>query len=83
MSSNKSLIVESIPHPRASILGATVLPIFTGSEPENQLCGRCAVILAKGVSLNTLRFTFSAPVQFLIQCPQCRAYNTLSVKGGH
>jgi hypothetical protein len=83
MSTNKSLVVVSQPHPSASIINPTVLPVFQGIEPENQLCGSCAVILIEGVSTDSLRSTLSTPMQLLICCPKCGAYNTLPGQAGH
>ena len=82
MSINKSLVVVSQPHPQASIFSPTSLPILKGGELENQLCGSCAVIVIEGVSTGSLRSTLSAPIQLLIRCPKCGAYNTLPTQVG-
>ena len=82
MSINKSLVVVSTPHPQASIINSTVLPVFQGGELENQVCGSCAVIVIEGVSTGSLRSTLSAPIQLLIRCPKCGAYNTLPTQVG-
>jgi phage FluMu protein Com len=80
MGINKRLPVVQSPDKQASILAPTVAPVLKGDESENLLCGGCSAMLGEGVSENTISTRFAAPVQLLIKCPKCGAYNELPAK---
>lgn len=73
--SDKVLSTVRVPYKQASILEPEVLPVFKGDDDENLLCGGCSVVLAEGVSEETLVASFAVPAELLIRCPKCGALN--------
>jgi len=61
----------------ASIIQPNGVPAFKGEEQENLLCGGCELVIGKSVSATTLKARFAAPVQLVVICPKCKAYNVL------
>jgi phage FluMu protein Com len=75
--SNKLLSTVPVPFKNASIFSATCLPVMKGSEEDNLLCGSCSVVLAEGVSEQTLATRFAVRSELLVRCPKCGALNEL------
>lgn len=67
----------------ASIFLPTNAPAFTGADGEDLLCGSCNVTLCQGVSVDSFRRRFAAPVQLLIKCPKCASHNRLPDQAGN
>lgn len=79
--SRQKLDVVDAPHPRASIIAPKkrALPVFTGPDADQLLCGSCGIVLIEGLSLDSCHKTFTTPAQLLIRCP-CGAHNVLPAR---
>ena len=61
----------------ASVIHLENAPFLTGKERASLLCGKCGLVLCKGVSEESCMKKFSAPVQVFVRCPKCDAHNRL------
>ena len=78
--SDKLLSTVPVPLKEASIFSATCLPVMKGSDKDNLLCGSCSVVLAEGVSEQTLATRFAVQSELLLRCPKCGALNELPAR---
>lgn len=77
MTTKRYMQVVQTPHPQASILKPTELPMFKGAEDTNLACGQCKVLITVGVDVSTLEKQFAAPYELLVRCPKCDTFNRL------
>lgn len=78
-----TLDVVDEPHPNAAKLEPTTTPVIRGNENEDSACGKCGVILLRGVSFKTIIERFATPTKMVIKCPECAAYNRLPAQMGN
>jgi hypothetical protein len=74
------LAVIAAPPADASVLHLENAPFLKGIDKENLVCGRCGVVICKGVSAESCMDKFSGPVQLLVRCPKCRSLNRLPAR---
>ncbi len=80
MAKNIKLAAVATPPADAHVLHLENAPFLKGKDRTNLLCGNCGLMLCKGVSNETCMEKFSAPVQLLVRCPQCRTHNQLPAR---
>jgi hypothetical protein len=75
-------LLSTVPKPlkETSIFNATCLPVMKGNDPDNLLCESCSVVLAEGVSEQTLATWFAVTSELLLRCPKCGTLNELPAR---
>lgn len=72
------LEIISFPHSQASFIAPKTLPVFVGTDDEEELlCGRCDAVLCSATSAASFKARFGAPFQLLVLCPECETANAL------
>lgn len=70
------------PNPSAAVLSMQGdAGFFSGAEPHDLLCGKCGLVLCRGVSVESFRERIAVDDQFLLACPQCGSLNQVPVQG--
>jgi RNase P subunit RPR2 len=64
---------------RDNLLIPRSLPTFTGTEPEDLVCGKCSDIIGRGITSLTARREHPQGSRLVVRCP-CGALNLLSRK---
>ena len=77
---NKKLkFTESYPD-KSILIDPKSLPVYSGNDSENLLCGGCSTMLIKGISEKSMTERFVMPSELFIKCPKCGGYNYVPTK---
>lgn len=63
--------------PRDALLIPRLLPVLTGSEAEDLLCGKCQLVIGRGISARTARRRHPEGQRLVLRCA-CGALNLLA-----